>query len=166
MSDQTKRFSKDRSKALWLMALTLAVALIFAGSAMTQTQQTKTATGTQAAAPPAKTQQPAGAKTPAKPKTAAGTTITVTITPVSPTNPKLKVTPDSVGVGRNDEVEWKCSTACDFNVSFNEVARKPFNDRAFNRNRPRSGHPTGAPGTYKYTVIVGGDIIDPDVIIR
>jgi plastocyanin len=90
---------------------------------------------------------------------------TVTITPVSPTNPTLKVTPDSVEVGRHDEVEWICSTVCEFDVTFTD-SMKPFKDRSFNKNKPKSGHPTGAPGKYKYTVIVGGDIIDPDVIVK
>ena len=145
MSERTKLFSKNRSKALWLLALTLALALFFAGSAMTQTKQ---------------------ASTPAQTNVAAGVTHTVTITPGAGPNDPPNVCPLSVEVGPNDEVEWKCSTACDFNVSFNEVARKPFNDRAFNKNKPKSGHSTGAPGKYKYTVIVGGGVLDPDVIIR
>ena len=91
---------------------------------------------------------------------------TVTITPVSSTNPTLKVSPDPVEVGKKDEVEWVCSTGCDFSVVFLDPAKKPFKDRAFSKNKPKSGHPTGAPEKYKYTVIVDGDIIDPDVIVK
>ena len=144
MSERTKLFSENRSKALWLMALTLAVALIFASSAMTQTKQ---------------------ASAPAQKKVAAGAIIPVTITPgVKPDDPP-KVLPASVEVGPNDEVEWTCSTGCDFDVTFT-YSMKPFKDRSFNKNKKQSGKPTGAPGTYKYTVIVGGGVLDPDVIIK
>lgn len=92
--------------------------------------------------------------------------ITVTITPNSdPTGPP-SVSPDPVTVGNNQEVEWTCSTGCDFTVTFTETTRKPFRNRSFDKANPRSGVPTGPPGTYKYSVIVGEGVADPQVIVH
>ena len=145
MSERTKLFAINRSKTLWLMALTLAFALIFAGSAMTQTNQTKTA-------------QKAPATT--------GTVRTVVITPGPGPTGAPSVNPQSVDVYPDDTVEWKCATGCDFDVVFIDPAKKPFKDRGFNKKHNNSDKPTGAVGTYKYSVYVEGGHIDPDVIIR
>lgn len=93
-------------------------------------------------------------------------TIHVTITPNStPTGPPT-VKPESVSVGRHDQVEWTCSSGCDFTVAFTESNRKPFNQRAFDKAHPKSGTPTGPPGTYKYSVIVGQGVADPQIIVH
>lgn len=148
MSDRTNLFSKNSFTALCLLTLTLAVALNFTGSAMSQTKQQK-------APPPT-------------PKAATmGTTITVTIDPGDIPGGNPIVTPKSVSVGPSDEVEWICKKACSFTVVFSEKTRKPFKDRAFDKGKPKSGKPTGKPGLYKYSVFVdGGGMIDPDVIIK
>ena len=95
-----------------------------------------------------------------------GQTITVTITPNDdPTQPP-SIQPDQADIGKNDEVEWDCSTDCDFMVTFTESGRKPFQERGFSKNRNRSGHPIGPKGTYKYSVIVGEGVADPSIIIH
>ena len=63
-------------------------------------------------------------------------------------------------------MEWKCSTGCDFSVVFLDPAKKPFRDRGFNKNANKSGNPTGNVDKYKYSVTVGGGVLDPDVIIK
>ncbi len=72
-----------------------------------------------------------------------------------------KVRPSSVRVRvREDQVQWDCNR--DFVVCFEE--KKPFKDWHFyRRGHRRSGLPTVRPGRmkYKYTVEVGGHIVDP-----
>ena len=93
-------------------------------------------------------------------------TITVTITPnEDPTGPP-SVSPDPVHVSHNQEVEWTCSNGCDFTVAFTESDRKPFSNRIFGKANPKSGLPSGPPGTYKYSVIVGQGSVDPQIIIH
>jgi len=161
MSERTKLFSENRSKALWLMALTLAVALVFAGSAMTQTKQA----GKTAPAPASK-QTKAGQA----PKQA-GKTVTVTITYTAGTSSSISVRPDPVEIGANDEVKWECTGGCDFHVVFPDPKRKPFKSQHFDKGNSQSGKPVHVPPPgqtkkYKYTVVVGDTAIDPDVIIR
>ena len=98
-------------------------------------------------------------------------TITVTITPGAKPDDPPKVSPDPVEVWPNDEVEWNCSTDCEFTVVFLDPLKKPFKDRGFNKQKSKSGKPTQTPPPgeeekYKYSVIVGGGVLDPDVIIR
>lgn len=93
-------------------------------------------------------------------------TQTVTITPGAKTDAPPTVDRKSVTVGKDDEVQWVCSTGCDFIVSFNETARKPFNDHHFTKQKNKSGKPTGKDGTYKYSVTVGRGVLDPDVIVK
>lgn len=148
MSKRTKLFSKENSKPLWLMALTLAVALLFADSASTQTKQ---------------------ASAPVQKKAAAGTTFTVTITPGkgwddAPSVDKKSVTVDA---SLGDEVAWVCPTCtAGFDVIFLDPAKKPFKNRSFNKARNKSGKATGKNGTYPYKVIVNGGVLDPDVIVK
>ena len=93
-------------------------------------------------------------------------TITVTITPnEDPTGPP-SVSPDPVTVSHSQEVEWTCSNDCDFTVVFTEQSRKPFNGRIFGKAKPKSGVPTGPPGKYKYSVIVGEGSVDPQIIVH
>lgn len=93
-------------------------------------------------------------------------TYTITITPnEDPTQPPA-VEPDEQEVGSNDQVEWTCSTGCDFTVVFIEAGRKPFKNRAFDQTRSKSGHPTGPTGKYKYSVIVGEGVVDPSIIVH
>jgi hypothetical protein len=92
--------------------------------------------------------------------------VDVTITPNSdPTQPPT-VTPDSATVGAHDQINWTCSTGCDFTVVFTESYRKPFKNRAFDNSHSKSGRPTGPPGQYKYSVIVGEGVADPIIIVQ
>jgi hypothetical protein len=93
-------------------------------------------------------------------------TITVTITP-NPQGPPT-VDPDSVDLykDKDQQVEWTCSTGCDFTVNFPKSHGKPFNDLSFNKAHPSSGVPTGPPGTYPYNVKVGDSSVDPQIIIH
>lgn len=97
-------------------------------------------------------------------------TITVTITPGAKIDGPPTVDKQSVTVGKDDEVAWVCSTGCDFSVVFLDPAKKPFKDRGFNQQKSKSGKPTQPPPpndeTYKYSVIVGGGVVDPDVIVK
>ncbi len=95
-------------------------------------------------------------------------TITVTITPNSNPSGPPSVNPDSVDLykNQNQQVEWTCSTGCDFTVSFPKSHGKPFNDSSFNKAHPKSGVPTGPPGTYPYTVKVGQGSTDPQIIVH
>jgi hypothetical protein len=161
MSERTKLFSKYRSKALWLMALTLGVALFFAGSAMTQTKQA----GKTAPAPVTKQTKPAPA-----PKQA-GQIVKVTITYTSGASPSISVSPDPVEIRANDEVKWECTGGCDFHVVFPNPRRKPFKSQHFDKGNSQSEKPAHVPPPgqtkkYKYTVVVGDSAIDPDVIIK
>lgn len=147
MSQPKNQFSNSGSKTLWIMALTLALAVLFATSAMTQTKNA------QPAAPAAKHEM-------------------VIITPgVNPDDPP-SVDKPSVTLYKNngDDVEWDClnpdKTHCDFIVVFTDSSKKPFKNRGFFKGKGKSGNITGPVGSYKYWVIVGGGFIDPDVIIR
>lgn len=93
-------------------------------------------------------------------------TITITITP-NPTGPPT-VDPDSVDVykSKDQQVEWTCSNDCDFTVTFPKSHGKPFNDLSFDKAHPKSGVPTGPPGTYPYTVKVGTASTDPQIIVH
>ena len=95
-------------------------------------------------------------------------TITVTITPNSNPNKPPSVNPDSVDVykDQNQQVEWTCSTGCDFTVTFPASHAKPFSDSTFNKAHPNSGAPTGPPGAYPYTVSVGNASTDPRIIVH
>jgi hypothetical protein len=101
-----------------------------------------------------------------KPMGAQGTTVTVTITPNSdPTGPPT-VMPDQASITKTQQVEWTCSTGCDFTVVFTQESRKPFKGRIFGKANPKSGVPTGPPGKYKYSVIVGQGSVDPQIIVH
>jgi hypothetical protein len=145
MSDRLS--SHRNSRALWLLATAIVVALIFAGSAMTQTSQKKA---------------------PVK-KNVTVTTYTVTITPGKTWDdpPSVDKTSVTVDKAKGDEVQWVCPTCtAGFDVLFIESGKKPFKNRSFNKGKNKSGKATGDAGTYPYKVIVGGGVLDPDVIIR
>jgi hypothetical protein len=95
-------------------------------------------------------------------------TITVTITPNSNPAGPPSVNPESVDVykNQNQQVEWTCSTGCDFTVNFPKSHAKPFNDSSFSKAHPKSGVPTGAPGKYPYIVKVGQGSTDPQIIVH
>ncbi len=95
-------------------------------------------------------------------------TITVTITPNSNPAGPPSVNPESVDVykDKNQQVEWTCSTGCDFTVQFPTSGAKPFNDSTFTKANPKSGVPTGPPGTYPYRVTVGQGSTDPQIIVH
>ena len=162
-----KRFQETR---LRLLGLVVGLALFFAGAAAPQTKKTEPTPAPKAAASSVTQQKaaPTAAK-PTKAKGAAGTVHTVTITPGKSWDEKPSVDRLSVTLSKDDEVKWVCSTGCDFSINFAEPTRKPFKGRAFGKVRNRSGRPAVHPTmdeTYKYSVIVGGGILDPDVIIR
>ena len=147
MSDRTKWFSIGHRNVLWMLALTITVALIFASSAMTQTKK-------------------------AQQKVSAAKHEMVIITPGANPDDPPSVDKPSVTLYKNngDDVEWDCvnpdKTHCDFIVVFTEPGKKPFNNRGFFKGKGKSGKITGAEDKYKYWVIVGGGFIDPDVIIK
>ncbi|MEJ2010029.1 MAG: hypothetical protein P8Z30_18050 [Acidobacteriota bacterium] len=92
--------------------------------------------------------------------------VEVKITPnADPTQPPT-VVPDAASVGAQEQVEWSCTTNCDFTVVFTQSTRKPFKDRVFSNSHARSGRPTGPPGTYEYSVIVGEGSADPTIIVH
>ncbi len=95
-------------------------------------------------------------------------TITVTITPNANPHMPPSVNPDSVDVykDKDQQVEWTCSTGCDFTVSFPKSHGKPFSGGTFNKANPKSGVPTGPPGAYPYMVKVGQGSTDPQIIIH
>jgi len=88
--------------------------------------------------------------------------IAVTITGGS----KPTVEPETVTLEHpQDEVEWVCAE--DFVVSFG--ADTPFRKRYFHEGRPKSGQPRSdakKETKYKYSVLVGGHVIDPNIIIK
>jgi hypothetical protein len=92
-------------------------------------------------------------------------TIRVTITP-SPTGPP-SVNPESVDLYRekDQQVEWTCSTGCDFEVIFLPTGT-PFKGNSFNRANPKSGVPSGRAGKYPYTVKVNKKSADPMIIVH
>ena len=95
-------------------------------------------------------------------------TIMVTITPNSNPAGPPSVNPDSVDVykDKNQQVEWTCSTGCDFSVNFPTTGAAPFQARAFSKANPKSGVPTGPPGKYPYRVTVGKGSTDPMIIVH
>jgi hypothetical protein len=84
--------------------------------------------------------------------------VQVTITPGT----TISVSPDPIQISRsgNQEIEWLCSDPS-FEVEFEST---PFEHRRFNKNRPKSGKPRKT-GNFKYSVTVGGQTLDPRVII-
>lgn len=93
-------------------------------------------------------------------------TVQVKITPNATYGQAPTVQPESVPVGPQDQVEWSCTNNCDFTVVFTQSTRKPFKDRVFSNSHARSGRPTGPPGTYEYSVIVGPGSADPTIIVH
>ena len=58
------------------------------------------------------------------------------------------------------------ATDCTFDVTFTQT-KKPFKNRIFNNGHRGSGHITGKPAKYKYSVIVNGtQIKDPMIIVH
>lgn len=96
----------------------------------------------------------------------ANETIVITITP-NPTGPPT-VNPDSVDLykSKDQQAEWTCSGGCNFTVTFPTSHAKPFSDSTFSTAHPKSGVPTGPPGTYPYTVTVGKASTDPQIIVH
>jgi len=93
-------------------------------------------------------------------------TYQIKITPNADPTLAPTVQPESVPVGPQDQVQWSCTTGCSFTAAFTEPSRKPFKNRIFNNSHSKSGHPTGPPGTYKYSVMVNGAIADPTIIVH
>jgi len=93
----------------------------------------------------------------------------VTITPSDDPNGTPTVDPDNQHISRkkNQTVEWSCpATDCTFDVTFTQT-KKPFKNRIFNNGHRGSGHITGKPAKYKYSVIVNGtQIKDPMIIVH
>ena len=93
-------------------------------------------------------------------------TFVIKITPNAVATEAPAVVPEDQDVGPNDQVQWTCTTGCDFTVAFTEPGRKPFKNRSFSKAHNKSGHPTGPQGKYKYSVIVGEGVADPSIIIH
>lgn len=95
--------------------------------------------------------------------------VTVTITPGDP--PRVQPDPQTVHLGKDEEVHWVCRDAtgreCQFRVIFK--AESPFRERAFSHASARSGRvrPDVRPDRhrrYAYTVVAEGTL-DPEVIV-
>ena len=159
--------SGNRVSALWLVVLVIAAALVFTGTALTESKSSETPNG--AAGTSQTKQKGAGAQKTQGAKKAMGTTITVTITPGKTYDAPPSVDKKSVEVDKSlgDEVEWVCPLCTGgFDVIFIETGKNPFKDRSFNKAKNKSGKASGGNGTYPYKVIVGGGVLDPDVIIK
>lgn len=93
----------------------------------------------------------------------------VTITPSDDPNGTPTVDPENQHIwkNKNQTVEWSCPTdGCTFDVTFTETS-KPFQNRIFSNGHPGSGHITGPPAQYKYSVIVNGtQVKDPMIIVH
>ncbi|HXH50298.1 MAG TPA: hypothetical protein VNM47_13230 [Terriglobia bacterium] len=93
----------------------------------------------------------------------------VTITPSSETDGTPTIDPEDqhIFTKQNQTVEWVCPTSgCTFTVTFTQTDR-PFHSRVFNKGKSKSGHITGPPNTYKYTVIVNDtQVKDPQIIVH
>lgn len=149
MSQPKMQFSEGNSKALWLLALTLSIALVFTGSALTQSKQQ---------APPAPPKKAAGLKPkPVKIKCANGA-ITVDV----------KSQPIIKGI---EEVVWTAvgSNCTGWKVTFNKPEGSPFASTEFYEGKNSSGDAVGKANQfgYRYTVTVPHlPDLDPDVIIK
>ncbi len=90
--------------------------------------------------------------------------MTILINPGSP----ITVTPDPCSVSKDDgsEVEWKNNTGGDFDVDFQ--GKGPFQAKHFDKNQNRSGkvRSDASLGRYKYTVTIGGQSLDPIIIVQ
>jgi hypothetical protein len=93
----------------------------------------------------------------------------VTITPSADPDGTPTVDPGNQHIWRDKDqtVEWSCPTeGCTFDVTFTET-KKPFENRIFNNSHAGSGHITGGPDKYKYSVIVNGtQVKDPQIIVH
>lgn len=67
---------------------------------------------------------------------------------------------------RNEEVEWVCDhPGQEFYICFEK--RSPFQQQHFHSGNNRSGPiQPGASGSYKYSIEVNGQVLDPTVIIK
>ena len=97
-------------------------------------------------------------------------TITRTAHSGSGAKPTVSVSPDPVHVskGKNEEVVWTCPQNLDFTVIMENGT--PFNSSKFTPTVDHSGVPilTPDPGAevyFKYLVEVGGNVVDPGVIV-
>lgn len=77
---------------------------------------------------------------------------------------KPSVSPDPVEIyiSKGEEVEWDAGGQ-EFVVSFGP--NSPFGNSYFHEGRRRSGLPKKT-GTFKYSVMIGGQELDPTVIIK
>lgn len=91
----------------------------------------------------------------------------ITIHPPRPGSP-LTVTPDKQPLNKNspDVVEWNCAPDCNFSVDFEDGS--PFDGSHFNNGSNKSGRVRGDAELrpYKYTVKVGSDTLDPQIIVN
>ena len=90
--------------------------------------------------------------------------VTITKSGTPGGKPTLSLDPVSISISRGEEVEWVAAGGEDFVVSFG--AKTPFGKRYFHENRGRSGQIRGPKDTYKYTVLIEGQELDPSVIIQ
>jgi hypothetical protein len=86
---------------------------------------------------------------------------------VSYKNGEIAVHPSSVSIekAKNEHVQWVADGDFDFVVRFD--TETPFGSKTFHRQNSASGKARPeAIGTYKYSVEVNGNTLDPDVIVR
>ena len=153
------------SRALWLLATAIAIALIFAGAALTQGTQQKA---------PAKVAAPA-AKAPGWCKNAAPIVngiATVTISPVGATK-NLKVDYPRVCIGTTDKIKWQWNTGSTEPANWSAeffTGANPFPKPKYGKGNPTSDPPSVNGNDYliyKYVVHADGyNDLDPDVIIK
>jgi hypothetical protein len=82
--------------------------------------------------------------------------------------PPITVSPDPAPVKKNgvDQVVWHCATNCSFDVDFH--GQSPFPGSHFDQgnNQSQPVRQNANPGSYKYTVKVGSDTLDPQIIVN
>ena len=86
---------------------------------------------------------------------------------ISYTNGQISVNPQTITVNRSkhEHIVWVADGEFDFYVCFEKET--PFGSRHYHRQSNRSGPArSDAEGRYKYSVEIGDQVLDPDVIIR
>jgi hypothetical protein len=95
-----------------------------------------------------------------------GTVKRVTITKSSQPDgtPSVSMDPVELSIKENEEVEWKSAGGEDFVVT---LKKTPFEKHSFHEGRGKSGPiKVREKKTYKYTVFIDGQELDPSVIIK
>jgi hypothetical protein len=91
-------------------------------------------------------------------------TIVITKSATPDGKPTVSMDPVELSIKAGEQVEWKAAGGEDFVVSFG--SKTPFGKHYFHESRKRSGGIRGNKDTYKYTVLIEGQELDPSVIIK